>query len=122
MNWLSITAVFLGGGVGSLLRYGMSALFRSLEVQTLALATISSNVIASALLGIVVFRINPSVNSPLFLFLAVGLCGGFSTFSTFSLETLQFFRNGQIMWGVANILVTVIVCVLIMYILSRSNP
>ena len=63
MNWLSITAVFLGGGVGSLLRYGMSALFRSLEVQTLALATISSNVIASALLGIVVFRINPSVIS-----------------------------------------------------------
>lgn len=121
MNWLGLVAVFVGGGIGSVLRYGISTLLSSLEVNMSGLATLTSNVLATALLGYVVIRMAPSSQSPLYLFLAVGLCGGFSTFSTFSLETMHFMRSGQYAWAIANVLVSVLVCVLVLFFLSKTN-
>jgi len=119
MNALSWIAVFIGGGLGSLLRFGMSHMFRNLDVSTTVWATFSSNLIATGILGWVVFKLTTDSYSPTYFFLAVGLCGGFSTFSTFSMETVQMIRDGQIGLATFNVIGSVLACIFLLLILSK---
>lgn len=80
---LSLLAVFIGGGSGSLCRYGLSFLFTTTAYP---LATLAANILACLLLG---YLVGIDIqNNTIKLLLATGFCGGFSTFSTFSNETL----------------------------------
>ena len=99
MNWL---LVFVGGGVGSLLRYAIACGFPTTELSKghWPWATLSANLLACLLLGAVTTLLTRGVLSKEEgLLLATGLCGGFSTFSTFSGELLALFEAGQ--YGVA---------------------
>ncbi len=102
--------VFLGGGFGSLCRYGLVVLFADHDFR-LPAATITTNILAGLILGLVVgWAMRHADNQQLLLLGAVGFCGGFSTFSTFSLENVELWQNGNIAAMFLNILLSVILC------------
>ena len=115
--------VFLGGGVGSLFRYGISVIIPGLFKSSFPVATLTSNILSCIILALTVsfFYMKPDTNHAWKLLLVTGVCGGFSTFSTFSFETVELFRTGQAGYAIANILISVITCVGIIYLLAK-NP
>lgn len=87
----------LGGFIGSIARYLVSKLNTHVEWFSIPIGTLTVNVVGSLLIG---FLIGISEKSPILtvelrMFLMVGLCGGFTTFSSLSGENLMMMRNGQ---------------------------
>lgn len=92
---LQFILVFIGGGVGSLCRWGIS---RGLQPFLLKFpwATFFSNALACLVLGMLLgARMKSGLSMEKHLLLVTGFCGGFSTFSTFTAETIQLLQNGQ---------------------------
>lgn len=111
--------IFIGGGLGSLSRFGISKLL--MNNSNLPIATLSANVLSCIVmgLGLSFYKEQLSENEVLKSFLLIGFCGGFSTFSTFSLETFTLLKQGDLMWAIANIVVSVVLCVSILYFLVK---
>jgi CrcB protein len=110
----NLILIFLGGGLGSLARYGIGRTFASWSVN-MPYGTLVANVLACLILGFFTGAValrSSEVVHPYRAFLAVGFCGGFSTFSTFSNETLLMLMNNR--WGdaVLNIVLSVLFCLL----------
>jgi len=119
----SLLLVFIGGGIGSVARFGISKLFLSFWDNKLSAtaATLTSNIAASAILIFVWVLIDQGkLPQNLKFFLLVGFCGGFSTFSTFSFETLQLLRQGNFALAVFNVVFSVGICLLAMYWLYKK--
>lgn len=110
---LNILAIFIGGGLGSLSRYGIAVLLRAYSVD-FPLATLSVNIIGSLILGFTValFWNKAPVHDTLKLAITVGFCGGLTTFSTFSWETFDLIKNGEFLLAVLYALISVLVCLL----------
>lgn len=87
--------IFIGGGLGSVLRYLIS---KSLNFETafIPFGTFTVNILGSLLLGLIlgIAARSDIFNSNIVLFLAVGFCGGFTTFSSFALENQALLRTG----------------------------
>lgn len=111
MNYL---AVFIGGGLGSIVRYSISLMIPK-DITNFPLATFLSNLIACIVLAVVIRYGVGKMDDKSLLLAVTGFCGGFSTFSTFSLENILLIQDGH--WGVAlaNILVSLVVCGTVMY-------
>lgn len=91
--------VFLGGGMGSVCRYGVGAyLLKSVEVR-FPVATLMANALGCLLIGLLMGYLSNRPSTLWSFLLVTGFCGGFTTFSTFSNETFQLFRQG--LYGVA---------------------
>lgn len=88
--------VFLGGGFGSLLRYFLSLhLPKGAEGGAFPYATFSANLLGSLLIGLLAgYLMRHREAETIRLLLVSGFCGGFTTFSTFSSETLTLLRQG----------------------------
>lgn len=98
---LSLLFVFLGGGVGSALRYWVGREFNPPLGLSLPAGTLLVNLLGSLFIGVlwgITEKINDT-NSSVQLLLITGFCGGFTTFSAFSQETFQFIKTGN--WGYA---------------------
>ena len=91
----NLILVFIGGGLGSSLRYLISKYLNAGHL--LPYGTFLVNVMGSLLLGIILgWAIkSDTLNSPTNLILGVGFCGGFTTFSTFSFENYSLIKSGD---------------------------
>lgn len=107
---ISILLVAAGGALGAVGRYGLSLLPWKGEFPLL---TLFANFLGAAFLGFLSELFHQKLlGSNGKLFWQVGLCGGFTTFSTFSLETVQLFENGKHLLGGAYVIFSVTLCLL----------
>jgi fluoride exporter len=98
LNAYNILAVAIGGSLGSVARYLVGILSGRLLGINFPSGTLIINVTGSFLIGLLIglfaLRWNPS--EPVRVFLTVGICGGYTTFSTFSLDTFYLWERGEV--------------------------
>lgn len=94
----SILLIGLGGAIGSIFRYLTTLLIGKYWTNHLPLATLITNVVGCLLIGIFIGLLDrqQAPNNELKWLLVTGFCGGFTTFSTFSLENINLLQNGNV--------------------------
>ena len=94
---MSYLIVFLGGGLGSAARHGVNLLAARLVGTGYPFGTFGINVLGSFLMGVIAeyFALKSGLPQPARLLLTTGILGGFTAFSTFSLETALLFERGE---------------------------
>ena len=116
-----ILFVFIGGGIGSVLRFSLSKYITSNFTHINVLGTLYSNLLATSLLAVLIYFVHEKSGMDLSwkIFLVTGVCGGFSTFSTFSYETYELFKMNMPLYAMLNILISVGLGVFLMFIFSK---
>lgn len=117
LNWLW---VFLGGGLGSVARYGFSGFVALLVGETFPWGTLAVNVSGSFVIGLFAaltgtegrWMVSPSFR----IFFMLGICGGYTTFSSFSLQTLSLAQDGEWFKAGANAVLSMILCLMAVWL------
>lgn len=109
MQWLYVA---LGGALGSLLRYGATTFFFQ-SGSRFPIALLLVNILGSFLLGalaglLAVLMPDGYLRSPIYLFGGIGLLGGFTTFSAFSLETVRLAQESHPIWAFSFVATTIL--------------
>lgn len=106
--------VALGSALGGMGRFWMAGAVARLTGPTFPWGTILINILGSALIGMTAALTGPGGRLPvapeLRVFVMVGVCGGFTTFSSFSLQTLDLLRDGRTGAALGNIALSVLLC------------
>ena len=110
---MSIIFIAIGGAAGSLCRYGMSNGIYLLLGRSFPYGTLAVNILGSFVMGIVYILMieRASISEELRAGITIGLLGAFTTFSTFSIETINLIESGEILKAGLNILFSVTLCV-----------
>lgn len=114
---IGVLLIALGGALGSMLRFGVITLtYRFFDIH-FPWGTIFANLIGCFFIG-VIWAVLDTFNEPknLKLFIITGLLGGFTTFSSFALENFNMFRAGEIKLVAANILISNIAGILLVWV------
>lgn len=101
----------IGGALGSIARYGITLLASYFAIAS-EVGTLAANTLGSLLIGVIIAL----SKGDWYLLGAVGFCGGFTTFSTFSAQALQLLQNGQRTMGIAYIIASLCVCIFMTWI------
>ena len=104
--------VGLGGAAGSMMRYGVTLLFAALGWPG-TVATMAVNLTGSFAIGFLSASLS---DSSALLLLTVGLCGGFTTFSTFSVQSVRLFQDGKFLPLIFYVAGTVTLCVMLAWL------
>jgi CrcB protein len=114
MSFITCLYVIAGGALGSLARYAISIWALPVS-RDLPWGTIGINIVGSFIIGffgtLTLAQGRYPVAENIRLFVMVGFCGGFTTFSSFSLQTLDLIRGGAVMRASTNIVLSVALCV-----------
>jgi fluoride exporter len=111
INYLIVS---FGAAFGGGLRYWLSGIVYKFFPATFPYGTLIVNILGSFFLGIILFLFDErELLSPgIKLFLTIGFCGGFTTFSTFSYETISLIRDSEYLLALANIFLNVLLCMI----------
>ena len=99
MELSTLLIVALGGGIGAVLRYCIANVGQSLTISEFPLGTLVVNIIGCALIGLITALLIGPLSQHreiLRLLLIVGILGGFTTFSTFAIDTFELLEDGRI--------------------------
>jgi CrcB protein len=111
MNYLIVS---IGAALGGALRYWLSNAVYKILPPTFPYGTLIVNIAGSFLLGLIIFGLDEKelISGGVKLFLTIGICGGFTTFSTFSYETFALIRDSQYWLAALNIILSVTLCLI----------
>lgn len=114
---LECIVVGIGGFIGSVCRY-LIGLFPIKPENGFPVKTLCINIIGAFMIGMIVALAerNKNLSPQLVLMVKVGVCGGFTTFSTFAYETADLLKNGNVVIGVSYICASVILSVLAVFV------
>jgi len=107
-----------GSFLGGVLRYVISYYIQEKFFTPFPIGTLAVNITGCLLIGII-FGLSDSRNLfsyEMRVFLSIGLCGGFTTFSTFSNETIALLRDGEFFYAITYISVSLFICLLSTYL------
>ncbi len=111
MNYLYI---FFGGGLGAVSRFFVASLINQKVGTLFPIGTFSVNVIGSFVMGFLFYLFqNITVSIETRAFLTIGFLGGFTTFSSYSIETVNLLRDGEYRLFLCNLVFTNVTCLLV---------
>jgi fluoride exporter len=117
---LSYLWVSLGGAIGSAARFWVSGMVAQRYGQTFPLGTLAVNVTGSFIIGLFAALTDPDgrwLVAPSFReFFMIGVCGGYTTFSSFSLQTLALAQEGEWLLAMTNSLASVVLCLIAVWL------
>lgn len=112
-------AVAVGGAIGSVARFWLTAVMTTLTGPRFPWGTLLINVLGSFVIGLVAgFTLTPeriAIHPNVRIFLMTGVCGGFTTFSAFSLQTLELMQGGELVPAFGYAAGSVVLCVIATY-------
>ena len=112
--------VAIGGALGSVARFGLDGLITARWGETFPWGTLTINVTGSFLIGVFAAYADPDgrvlISPGVRQFLMIGVCGGFTTFSSFSLRTLRFVLDRQWLYAGGYILLSVVLCLVAVWL------
>jgi fluoride exporter len=125
VSFQSLLYVFLGGGLGSIVRYWISTQLNSLEKTEFAKGTFIINLLSCLIAGFIAGLIAKNVaDDRVKLLLLTGFCGGFSTFSTYILESYHLLSSGQwytfVVYVIGSIFLGLVLCTLGIYLAHHT--
>ena len=110
--------IAVGGSIGAVLRYAASLGVVSIMGRGFPYGTLFVNVVGSLLIGLLSvimldrFNVGPEWRAAVF----VGVLGSFTTFSTFSLETLNLLEQGELVAAITNVMLSIVVCLIAVWL------
>jgi len=106
--------IALGSALGGVARYWSSGVLAQHFGETFPVGTLTVNVVGSFIIGFVATLTAPDgrwfVGSDMRQFMMLGLCGGYTTFSSFSVQTLNLVRDGEWLRAGGNVVLSVVLC------------
>jgi len=117
---LSYLWIALGGALGSVARFWLSGLIAGRVGEAFPWGTIIVNIMGSFVIGFIATLTGPDgrwlASTAMRQFLMIGICGGYTTFSSFSLQTLTLAQDGEWLWAAGNIVISVVLCLLAVWL------
>jgi len=114
--------IAIGGALGSVARFWCNGLISEKMGPTFPWGTLIVNVVGSFIIGVIGAasapegRLNPQTRAFATQFFMIGICGGYTTFSSFSLQTLDLLREREWLYAGGNALLSVVLCMIAVWL------
>ncbi len=116
---MKLVLIGIGGALGAIIRYFIGNFFQvQSNAEHFPIGILLVNIIGCFLIGFlyIFFEFKFSINEDIRIMIFVGILGGFTTFSTFGLDTFHLFKNGMMNYAILNIILSVILGILAVWL------